>query len=203
MTKKYSKTSKNQTRVYHLLKAILKVIKQLVTARSLNDWTINLSSAFELHKPAIWEILNSMEKQKMIEKFGKDYHKYPYRITDSRIFEAKVFLDSNKRNKITILRLRQYLENFLYLNVLSSIGVRHMLKHILKYTYKRATSLTLEHFLQKGLNCCEKKIIFRNSLNNRIQTNMDWWVSFNYESCFRIQPATKRRLKLFFQTICQ
>ena len=52
-TKKYSKTSKNQARLYHLLKAILEAIKQLVTARSLNDWTINLSSAFELHKSAI------------------------------------------------------------------------------------------------------------------------------------------------------
>ena len=149
MIKKYSKNSdkseqmtENQTRFYHLLKVIPEAIKQEFIARSLNGWTINtLWSAFGLHKPAIRGILNSMERQKMIEKLGKNYHKYPYRITDSHFFEVKVFLDSNKWNKITILRLRQRLENSTHLNVLSSTGVRYILKHILKHTYKRVTSL--------------------------------------------------------------
>ena len=133
---------KIKLKFYYLLKVIPEDIKQKIIARSLNGLTINtISSAFGLHKPAIRGILNSMKRQKMVEKIGKNYYKYPYRITDRHVFEIEVFIDSNKWNKITILRFRQYLENSTYLNVLSSTGVRYILKHILKYTYKRATSL--------------------------------------------------------------
>ena len=86
MTKKYSKTSdklkqktENQTRFYYLLKVIPEAIKQEIIARSLSGWTINTqSSAFGLHKPAIRGVLNSVERQKMVDKLGKNYHKYPY-----------------------------------------------------------------------------------------------------------------------------
>ena len=133
---------KIKLKLYYLLKVIPEAIKQNVIVRSLKGLTIKtLPSAFGLHNPAIRGILNSMKRQKMVKKLGKNYHKYPYRITDSHVFEVEVFLDSNKWNKITYLRFKQHFENSTYLNVLSSTGVRYILKHILKYTYKRATSL--------------------------------------------------------------
>ena len=149
MIKKYTRNyeeskqcKEQQTKYHNLLKSIPLTIKHEVILRNLNGWTINtISSAFGLDKLIIRAILYSMERQKIIEESGKENIKYPYRITDNHISEAKRFLELNKQNKNTILKLRQYLEDSTNLKVLSSTGTRYMLKNILKYTYKRASSL--------------------------------------------------------------
>ena len=47
-----------------------------------------------------------IERQKIIEKFGKENNKYPDRITNNHITEVKIFFEFKNQNKITILKLR-------------------------------------------------------------------------------------------------
>ena len=138
-----SKQCKEQQTKYHnLLESIHEIIRYKVILRDLNCWIINfISSLFVPDKLIIRVILYSMEKQKIIEESGKENTKYPYRITNNRISEAKRFLELNRQNKITILKLRKYLEDSTNLKVLSSTGTRYMLKNILKYTYKRISNI--------------------------------------------------------------
>ena len=62
----------------------------------------------------------------------------PYKIQSEHVEQAKEFMKLNYCKKISIERLRYYINEELKLQELSMSGARYLLRNVLKYTYNRA-----------------------------------------------------------------
>ena len=64
--------------------------------------------------------------------------KLPYRITDNHIIKAKEYMEKNWSSKVTLTKLRSYLNGHDEMNKLSQTGVYYLLTKVLWYSYKKA-----------------------------------------------------------------
>ena len=87
----------------------------------------------------------SFNESKFIDKLNRVEifkSKLPYKITNNHIEYTREYLINNFAKLITIASLKTYLDTINNLQKLSKSGVRHLLKNVLKYSYKSAHGLS-------------------------------------------------------------
>ena len=136
---------------FHLLKSIPESVKREVYYKNKSGWSVKtISSEFKINKLSTRAIIYSKQREEKDEENKEKEKKYPYKIIEKHISEAQKYLMQIKQNKITIAKLHKHLEEIGDLEMLSLTGTRYMLKALMKYTYKRATSSSCNIICRKN-----------------------------------------------------
>ena len=126
-----------------LTKHVPKEIRKAIISKNHEKWKIRQLSSIFMLSEVVWRaIINESKYLEKLERIEKSKSKFPYNISGDHIKWAKDYLIENATTPITIMSLKTYLDHIDYLRKLSKSGIRHLLKNVLKYSYKSAHKLS-------------------------------------------------------------